>query len=261
MQNYFNTAQNIGYVDGVKYVDHNQWKQAMAAKGYQVANTSTGSAQNGGGAGGQPVFNFDWTQADQDALDKLAPYYSHLLDIHNGDVNLAKNRLEEDYQSGLRQATETQQRENTYGQQDYQTQMQQEDIQNEQDLRDTRGKLNNQGVLVGQISPDQQGGSNAPVSGFAEQYYLSPMSQQQQLRKQAIDRALQRQREVTNSNFANTQQQLATTKQRGIENTERADTLYKENLNQEKQDKAINQMAPLQYQQEYQKYKFLNNIP
>ena len=53
-----------------------------------------------------PDFEFDWYQAEFTALQKLEPYYTELLEEANFDMNLAIQRLNEDYATGTRQARE-----------------------------------------------------------------------------------------------------------------------------------------------------------
>jgi len=52
-----------------------------------------------------PDFSFDWTAADEKALAELAPYYQKLIDFYGGDVAVAKQRIDQDYERGLRVAT------------------------------------------------------------------------------------------------------------------------------------------------------------
>lgn len=61
------------------------------------ATSSSGTA-----AGSITPFTFDQKAAETAAMEELRPYYEKLLKIYNGDVNLAKKRMEEDYSRGLR---------------------------------------------------------------------------------------------------------------------------------------------------------------
>jgi hypothetical protein len=53
-----------------------------------------------------PPFEYDYIQAERDALEKLRPYYEELLAEADGDFELARQRLEEDYATGTRQMRE-----------------------------------------------------------------------------------------------------------------------------------------------------------
>lgn len=77
-------------------------------------NATGGAGKTGGGGGGSstsgaslPPFSFDQAAAEKQAMEELRPYYEKLLKIYNGDVNLAKKRMEEDYARGLRYKKES----------------------------------------------------------------------------------------------------------------------------------------------------------
>lgn len=61
-----------------------------------------GGSSSGSSAGSIAPFNFDQQAAEKAAMEELRPYYEKLLTIYNGDVALAKKRMEEDYSRGLR---------------------------------------------------------------------------------------------------------------------------------------------------------------
>lgn len=72
-------------------------------------NATGGNGKGGGGNGSPtlPKFEFDQKQAENDAMEELRPYYEKLLTIYNGDVALAKKRIEQDYERGLRFSRDT----------------------------------------------------------------------------------------------------------------------------------------------------------
>jgi hypothetical protein len=79
------------------------------ATGGNGKQTSGGGSSGGGGGVSIPAFT--WTPAQQaaaeaEALKTLTPYYQKLLDMYGGDVALAKQRLDQDYERGLRVKTE-----------------------------------------------------------------------------------------------------------------------------------------------------------
>ena len=74
---------------------------------------SSGGSNDGGGSNGTtnssgnvPKFEFDQDQANKDAMEELRPYYEKLLKIYNGDIAMAKQRMEQDYKRGLRYSRE-----------------------------------------------------------------------------------------------------------------------------------------------------------
>jgi len=215
-------------------------------KGYAI-NPSSGAwddnyfAQNfGGGSGGSsgggqgpsiPGFTFDWDQAENDALKELTPYYQKKLAEANGDVELAKKRIEEDYQQGLR-----------YNKEDAATQTTADTQTAKEETDATMDSLNQRGILFGQIQDPEQ--SQEPISGIAKTLSLDPLATKQDARRQAIQRAIQR-----------SDSSLAMAKQRGTDDANLVMPRLTRELNQEKQDKAILQMAPLKEQQAYRKYQ------
>lgn len=103
----------------------------MAANSGNIQNANliyTGQSINlpGGSGAGAPsttnkipdpgLYSVNWQGVDMsaeaiakmedDALNELAPYYQRLLDESNGDIELAKQRLQEDYDRGVRIKTE-----------------------------------------------------------------------------------------------------------------------------------------------------------
>jgi hypothetical protein len=178
-----------------------------------------------------PAFSFDWTAADQEALDKLTPYYNDLLNQAKGDLDLAKSRMEEDYARGVRQRSEDQLAQTA------------EDTRTSLDeTRNTLTNLNSRGVLVGERERGSQA-SAAPMSDYANSYYLSPLKERQQARALAIQRAFMRAQESADIEKSRTFTDAQTKFER-----------YKQSMEEEKKNKAINEMAPLQYQQELSKY-------
>ncbi len=67
-----------------------------------AATGGAGKGGSGNAPGSMPKFEFDQKAAEDAAMEELRPYYEKLLEIYNGDVNLAKKRMERDYERGLR---------------------------------------------------------------------------------------------------------------------------------------------------------------
>lgn len=298
-----------------------------------------GGSGGNGGSGSYPTFNFDWTKAREDALAQLTPYYEQKLKEAGGDVERAKRLIEEDYKMGLRYANEDYTKTDAEANQDYlvsekyrleslkteeeragtlTTEKQLEyDIairQANEDLatnmkelglditdenRNLQGKLNNQGVLLGTITP----GSNtaaAPVSNYADVWHLGPQAERQDLRKLAIERAIERQTEaagmtkksalgdidyglertqtasakagelsdiekqraITNAlqEKTRTSEGLGVSRVRGIEEQDISYPRTQRDIEEEKREKAFNQVTPMKYNEEYSKYRAVNNL-
>lgn len=93
------------------YVGYTGWDPVAAQADFKATGgagktggggSSDGSSSSGTAAGSIPKFEFDQAQAEKNAIEELRPYYEKLLTIYNGDINLAKKRMEEDYSRGLR---------------------------------------------------------------------------------------------------------------------------------------------------------------
>lgn len=74
-----------------------------------LATSSGGSSD--ATSGGVEIQPFSWTAEQQSAaeakaLAELTPYYTKLLQMYGGDVALAKQRIDQDYERGLRVKTE-----------------------------------------------------------------------------------------------------------------------------------------------------------
>ena len=103
------------------------------------AKAGAGGGQAGGGAT-IPPFTFDYDQAEREAFEKLRPYYEQKLAEAQGDVNLAKGRIEEDYSRGRR-----------YRQEDLAQQLPEEQRSSEEEKARISESLNQRGLLFGQI--------------------------------------------------------------------------------------------------------------
>ena len=162
----------------------------------------------------------------QGLMKELEPYYARLLNESNGDIELAKKRMEEDYQKGLRVAREDS---DTSVKNAIQTL-----IPNEQDQ--LYGELNRRG-LVG----TREGRIDAPSATLSTgQKVISPLGTNvkfgglggkmqgqlistQKARSEAVQRALQRQEE-----------ELGLTRNRSMEDYTTKQTRNTANLQQQK---------------------------
>src|SRR3990167_9725383 len=210
----------------------------------RLAQSRGGSAPGGGGGAGQgvnvPQFSFDYQAAERDILlnpnSDLYKYYKQKLDEAQGDVTLAKKRIEDDYSQGVR-----------YREEDLSTQLAEDRRTKEEEIRSTTTDLNKRGILFGQI-PMGQETSGAPNSDLAQRFFLNPMTEKQSARKQAIERAITRQGEVAD-----------TTRKRGIEDINIAFPRYQRELEQEKLNKFRNEIVPYEYAKKKSTYDASTN--
>lgn len=217
----------------------------------------SGSVPSAGTTTGGAGFNFNWSAVEKEEFEKLRPYYEKKLADAQGDVTRAKTLLEEDYQTGMRRTQEDESMAARYRNEDLATQGQGLALDAEQELRDARGALNQRGVLIGERSAEQQGA--APTSDYAQKWFLDPMKQRQDARRLAVERSIQRQGEVAGLDAQRQREALETAKRRGIQEQETQYDKYRKLLEQEQKEKAVLQMTPLRYQQEYQKYQNLRS--
>ena len=214
------------------------WGQTEAEADFR-ATGGVGKEDRGGSSSGSgvnvPPFNFDYQAAEQrillDPNSELNKYYKQKLDEAQGDVNLAKKRIEEDYSQGKR-----------YREEDLSTQLAEEKRTREQETRETTTDLNKRGILFGQM-PLGQDTSAAPYSDIAQRFFLNPMTEKQQSRKLAIERAIQRQSE-----------QAEITKGRDVEDINIAFPRYQRGLEQEKLTKYRSEILPYEYGKAQSKY-------
>lgn len=153
---------------------------------YNVQNNGDGTRTISGGSGGGlniPAFSFDYDLAEKEARAKLDPYYQQKLNEAQGDVDKAKKLIEDDYASGVR-----------FRQDDLVNQIGQDKLTATKETQGLTEDLNKRGILFGEKAPASQM-SVAPYSQFATQQQ-TPLQDKQALRKQAIERAIQRQDEV-----------------------------------------------------------------
>jgi hypothetical protein len=190
--------------------------------GLDFAATGGGGKWTGGGAGpggagstSGGAFSFNWEQAEADALEKLRPYYEEVLAEARGDVERAKQIIEEDYQRGVR-----------YREEDLQVAQEgwarEEPRQRNALLED----LNRRGFLQSSIRT-------------GEEEYLT---ETQTATREATERALQRQEELA-----------GVERSRGVEELDIKLPRYERELMEEKKTKAAD-MATMKYGRDYDKW-------
>jgi hypothetical protein len=202
------------------------WDRESANQDYQATGGSgKGSLTNPAALGGitstgadftgTNQFNFDWNQAEQDALNKLKPYYEQVLAEANYDINRAKQILEEDYQRGAR-----------YNAEDLATGMQNYSALEPREQNTLLTGLNKRGVLQSTIRN-------------TEQQYLTDTQQQ---RREALQRAIDRKNELA-----------GVERQRGISDVETKGTRYKRDVGEEEKQRALD-LSNMQYNRDYSRF-------
>ena len=237
----------------------------------QFAEQRAAEASGGGGGSGSdktaPAFKFDWDAARKATFDPdnpsssvLGRYYLQKLKDAGDDVTRAKRLIQEDYDRGVRVATEDYTRAEKYGQEDLTSQLKEFDLDKTAETRETYAGANQRGTLLGEIAPNSES-SKAPISDYAKTYITEPMEQRQDLRKQAIERAIKRQTEVAGVSKTRDTEAAGITKFRGIEEQDTAYPREKSRLEEETRKEAYNTTVPQQYTEQYQKYRVSQNLP
>lgn len=169
------------------------------------------------GAGGQVggAFNFNWDQAEKDALEKLRPYYEEVLAEANYDINKATTIIEEDYARGSR-----------YNAEDLATGQAGFAMVEPREQNELMTGLNKRGVLQSTIRDE-------------EQQYLTDT---QQRRREALQRTMDRRNELAGIE-----------RQRGIEDVATKGSRYTRDLGEEKKEKALS-LADMKYQRDWNRF-------
>lgn len=195
---------------------------------------ATGGPMQGGSGG----FGFDipnYEEYYKQSYNALEDYYKRLLDEERGDVERVKRRLEEDYIKGNRITNEDYVRELAYGQDVYGQQVRGQEQQNVQEDRGLKTNVLQRGVSQG---------------GVAEQLG-SELKSRQDLRREAIDRALQKSEEDLRTNKERSLEELGTTKIRGGEDVLSGWNKFQTAKAQEREEKASG-LAESKYNRDFQ---------
>lgn len=153
--------------------------------------SGTGWAPRGGGA---PTFTFDYNNELQQGYEMLKPFYAKVLEIAQGNIDLAKKVIAWTHESGMRQTRE-----------EYQQAQKEQAITFPQEQEQLKTTQNQRGVLT---------------SGFGKTEQ-NRLTESQSIRQQATERALaNREEQLTKTKEFDTQQQDLAYKQKQFE-TER----------------------------------------
>lgn len=93
--------QSIAQYGTERYTGWGETEAAANAKELGITGNSGGSSSSETGFD-IPQFSFNWDDATKQALDELTPYYTKLLTMYKGDIALAKQHMDQDYERGLR---------------------------------------------------------------------------------------------------------------------------------------------------------------
>jgi len=166
-----------------------------------------------------PNFEFDWIEAENRALEKLAPYYQELLEEVNFDMNLAIERLNQDYETGTRQLREdfdtvtSQSQQDYYRQRGYRQADAERIVNRTMEDRDTtigqaREDFVTQREELERLEPREQRQLDETMSerGLLQSTIRddeqTDLTGRQSARRQAINRAMQRREQVANLSSA-----------------------------------------------------------
>lgn len=154
------------------------WGDAEANADFNATGGAGKQTGGGGGSSGTgpniPKFDFNWEKslaAQTNALSDLSVYYQKLLDIYGGDVALAKQRIDQDYERGLRvKATEA-----DWSTEGIQQQKAERQRQFKIAMRDLDETMNRRGVFTSGLTEQAQQEARA-----GEQYQMGQLGRQEQ---------------------------------------------------------------------------------
>lgn len=183
------------------YPGYAQWGTAEMLADF----AATGGSGKGGGArpgtaaagGFQPLTAPDVNKLQDQAFEMLKPYYLQLAKEAQGDFTRAKQILEEDYTSGVRQATEDYLTKERTTKEDLASNLKDLGVTFGQESEQKIDELNKRGMAVYQNNPDgtpnvvgAPGADNANLGRGGTE--IDRLRQNQTLRQQAVQRTADR---------------------------------------------------------------------
>lgn len=172
----------------------------------------------------------------QKAFDQLQAYYQRLLTEEGGNVERVKRRLEEDYQRGNRITLEDYTMKMNQASEGHQADTQQHQLTTVQEDRALQDNQLQRGISLGGLAGQQTGEQKS----------------RQELRREAIDRALKNTQQELAYGKERDLEQSALNKLRGGEDTESGWNSFKIKMGQEQEEKALS-LAEQNYQRELQR--------
>lgn len=170
------------------------------------------------------------------ANTKLAEYYARLLMEEQGDINRAMARLTEDYTRGNRINLEDYERNVAFGRESYTAGLAEEAQTKAGEERALKQNLLSRGVSQGGLAQTQE----------------SRLAERQQLRREAIDRALRKSEEDLRYAKERGMEQETITQRRGTEDLATQWAKFQTDKAQEREEKALG-LAEQSYQREFAK--------
>lgn len=170
------------------------------------------------------------------AYSSLQAYYQRLLTEEGGNVERVKRRLEEDYQRGNRITMEDFVTKTAQSQEEYGANTKQEALVRQQEDRSLEDNLLSRGVSMGGLADSKN----------AEQ------KSRQELRREAIDRALKNTQQELAYGKERSMEESALTKLRGVEDVQSGWGSFQTRMGQEREEKALG-LAEQSYQRDLQK--------
>ncbi len=213
----------------------------------------------------------NYQQYYQNAYNRLNEYYTRILAEEQGDVERAKRRLTEDYEKGNRIISEDYTRSYNAGRENYGAQQQelgvdvlsdqqkyeqalmQQGMENEAETGALQGDLMRRGVSEGGLAQFQSGklGEKQAFRRNVLQTDYTNQKTRQQLRREAIDRALRKSEEDLKYGKERGLEDETIKQKRGTEDLASQFAKYLSEKNQERQDKAL-QLGDSEYNREFQ---------
>lgn len=182
-----------------------------------------------------PIQIPNYQQYYDQAYAKLQEYYKTLLEQEMGDVERVKRRLEEDYQKGNRITLEDWAFGMDTAQKEYESGVKQENITTPQEQRALLDNQLQRGISLGGLAQQQAG----------------ELKSKQELRREAIDRALQKSQKELSYSKERGLEDAGLTKIRGGEDTEANWKKFQTEKLREREDKALG-LAEQSYQRDLQ---------
>lgn len=164
----------------------------------------------------------------------LAAYYQSILEQENGNVQRALARLREDYDTGKRITMEDYTRNLAFGRESYGAGVREQELQKTQEQRQLQGDLLKRGVSQGGLAMEKG----------------TELKTRQDLRREAIDRALRKSEEDLSYQKERALEEGGRTYTRGGEDEASKFAKFKLETGQEQREKALG-LAEQAYQREF----------
>jgi hypothetical protein len=186
--------------------------------------------------------NINYSDLEKKALEELTPYYTKLLDTYNGDIDMAKSHLKQQYELGLRQtrtnqeATQKENFNNVYKQEMGQTT---DDLARRGLLGTTAGKQ--EGLSTTLSTGEKLGGEKKMAYGGLGGSRISLLQSSQQARNEAIQRAIKQKEEETGLQISQNEEKTTRSKQQKAQELEQQKRVEATQLGASRYQRALTQ--------------------